>query len=185
MPKKELDIIRAINGHDKIRVSKDIYREIFRQGIKYELELIEAYREYVKRSEDAKTAMKEAIKDTVFENAKGIFEKVATTETTTAMNKGTLDAGETESFIAGYQFRAIMDERTTIYCRPRNNMLISKNDPVTLAANTPPLHYNCRSGLIPMTKREIALLGGENRLQLDRIKFATLETFNWATGKPD
>ena len=185
MDKAELDVLRKLNGNDKITVSRDIYGEIFRKGIKYEMELIEAYREFSKIKESANEAMKDAIKESVFDSAKPVFEKIATTETTAAMNKGSIDAGQTESRIGGYEFVAVMDNKTTEICRPRNGLILSKSDALLVAQNTPPLHYNCRSHLSALTFRAIALRGGESRLQSDREKFLDAPTFNWYTGKPD
>lgn len=45
-----------------------------------------------------------------------------------------------------------MDKNTTDICRARNGKFIPKADTELLIQNTPPLHVNCRSRLVPITK---------------------------------
>ena len=75
---------------------------------------------------------------------------------------------ETEGFVRGVRFSAILDERTSRMCRMRDGMTFRLEDP-RLVGNTPPLHPNCRSVLIPVTEfdrpewstpREVARLPG-------------------------
>lgn len=52
------------------------------------------------------------------------------------------------------QFLAILDDRTTDICRARNGKIM-RLDSEELAANTPPLHYWCRSVLSPITRYDL------------------------------
>lgn len=48
-------------------------------------------------------------------------------------------------------FTAILDERTTEWCQDANGNVIPVED-ITPWENAPPLHYNCRSTMIPIIK---------------------------------
>lgn len=72
---------------------------------------------------------------------------IARTETTRAFNVGNL--ANTVQYIEGYRFTAVLDDRTTEICQERHGMFIPAHNVDILALNTPPLHVNCRSYLIP------------------------------------
>jgi len=72
---------------------------------------------------------------------------IARTETTRAFNVG--DLANTVQYVEGYRFTAVLDDRTTDICQERHGMFIPAHDVDLLAMNTPPLHVNCRSYLIP------------------------------------
>ena len=79
-------------------------------------------------------------------------EAVARTESMRAYNMGALvGMRETEGFVQGVRFSAILDERTSRMCRMRDGMTFRLDDP-RLAGNSPPLHPNCRSVLVPVTE---------------------------------
>jgi SPP1 gp7 family putative phage head morphogenesis protein len=52
-------------------------------------------------------------------------------------------------YVEGVEFSAILDDRTSEICRRRNGLRMRLDDP-KLPDNTPPLHPNCRSVLIPI-----------------------------------
>lgn len=54
--------------------------------------------------------------------------------------------------IEAYQFSAILDDRTTDVCRELDGQIFDKGD--FLDRITPPLHFNCRSLLVPVTRFE-------------------------------
>ena len=54
--------------------------------------------------------------------------------------------------IEAYQFSAILDDRTTDVCRELDGQIFEKGD--FLNNITPPLHFNCRSLLVPVTRFE-------------------------------
>ena len=49
----------------------------------------------------------------------------------------------------GYRFDAVLDDRTSNICRSLHNLRMEKDDP-EVRQWSPPLHFNCRSTLIPV-----------------------------------
>lgn len=83
------------------------------------------------------------------------LEIIARTNSTTAFNQGRLETfRQAGDFVEHVQFLAILDSRTTDICESRNGKIFRLDDPA-LAANTPPLHYNCRSILSPVTQYDL------------------------------
>jgi hypothetical protein len=65
------------------------------------------------------------------------------------MNKGRLEFFESTGVVDGYQYSAILDDRTTPICEGLHGKKFKKGtQPI------PPLHFNCRSLLIPITMFE-------------------------------
>jgi SPP1 gp7 family putative phage head morphogenesis protein len=63
------------------------------------------------------------------------------------------ESPEVSGYVLGYQYSAILDPRTTEICR----WLDGKTYPITsekLELLTPPVHWNCRSILVPITVDE-------------------------------
>lgn len=81
--------------------------------------------------------------------AKHRLETIARTESTSAYTAGRLATFRKSEFVVAVQFSAIIDGRTTRICRKRDGLILKMDDD-RLAANTPPLHYNCRSTLVPV-----------------------------------
>ena len=101
-------------------------------------------------------------------------ENIARTEATTAFNQGRLASfRETGGFVAAVEFMAITDARTTPICTERDGLVLALDDPA-LAANTPPLHYMCRSVLSPVSEFELEDLGGAGYLAGQRRKLAKM-----------
>lgn len=84
------------------------------------------------------------------EFGKSRLENIARTETMAAYNQGRV-AMFREGGVAAVQFAAILDDRTTTICRARDGLIMELDDP-RLAGNTPPLHFQCRSVLVPITR---------------------------------
>lgn len=57
--------------------------------------------------------------------------------------------------IYAYRYAAVLDTRTTDYCRELDGRVFQSNDP-NYAMVTPPNHYGCRSIWVPVTKKEAA-----------------------------
>lgn len=57
-----------------------------------------------------------------------------------------------KEIIVAYQFSSILDDNTTDICRELDQKIFEINDGV--GRITPPLHFNCRSVLVPITKFE-------------------------------
>jgi SPP1 gp7 family putative phage head morphogenesis protein len=80
-------------------------------------------------------------------------ENIVRTETGKAYAMGSLQSIYENSEIVRYvQFRSIPDDRVTDMCMYRNGLIIPINEFAILGANTPPLHYQCRSRLVPYIK---------------------------------
>lgn len=94
------------------------------------------------------------------------LECIARTEAIRAYNLGNLYDSLQADEVAGYQFSAVLDSRTTEICERRNGLFFKKDD-IRLAWNTPPLHPNCRSVLIPIFMQE---LDGEEWQEDERIE---------------
>lgn len=53
-------------------------------------------------------------------------------------------------FIQAFQYSAVLDDRTTVFCEAYNGRIYRKNDPI-IGIIVPPNHFRCRSILIPVT----------------------------------
>lgn len=74
------------------------------------------------------------------------LERWARTKFTEVMNKGRLNFFNSTKVIAGYQYSAILDDRTTEICRGlHGKKFVAGTEPI------PPNHWNCRSILVPIT----------------------------------
>lgn len=95
---------------------------------------------------------------------------IARTEATTAFNQGRLAMfQQSGGYVVAVQFSAILDTRTTEMCRARHGLVLALED-AALAANTPPLHYSCRSYLLPISRYQLEKLGGGDFLAAERAK---------------
>jgi SPP1 gp7 family putative phage head morphogenesis protein len=82
------------------------------------------------------------------------LETILRTNVTDAYNQGRLAMmmdPETLPYLAAVKFSAILDTRTTEQCRLMHGKFFRRADP-ELRRAAPPLHFNCRSILIPITK---------------------------------
>ena len=71
------------------------------------------------------------------------LENIVRTETTTALNQGRLAVADAaEDYVVGFEFSAILDERTTEVCTHADGLLIRK-DSAAAVKLSPPLHYQC------------------------------------------
>ena len=77
------------------------------------------------------------------------LERFARTKFTDVMNRGRLAAFNDSGVVAAYQYSAILDDRTTEICAGLHGKIFSNGqEPI------PPMHFNCRSLLVPITKYE-------------------------------
>lgn len=81
--------------------------------------------------------------------SKTSLERFARTKTTEVFNKGRKAYFDSRPEVEAYQYSAILDDRTTDTCGELHGLTFLKAD-----APVPPLHFNCRSTLIPITKYE-------------------------------
>lgn len=83
------------------------------------------------------------------------LENIVRTETTWAYNQGRVAVGDAAGdYLLGYQFSAILDDRTTETCRKANGLIFRKEDPNAIKL-IPPLHWQCRSTLIYVTTDDV------------------------------
>lgn len=74
------------------------------------------------------------------------LERYARTKYTDVMNRARVEEFEKSGVVQGYQYSAILDGRTTAICQGLHGKKFkSGTEPI------PPLHFNCRSLLIPIT----------------------------------
>lgn len=77
--------------------------------------------------------------------------RTKTTEVYNAARKTYYETDEIASqIVEAYEFSAIMDDRTSDVCSELDGKIFEKGDFVDRI--TPPLHFNCRSLLVPVTK---------------------------------
>ena len=84
------------------------------------------------------------------------LETIIRTNSGAAMNMGRLNQmldPNLDGFVEAVQYSAILDDRTTEICEKLDGLVMKTNDPELSKAN-PPMHYNCRSMLIPITAEE-------------------------------
>lgn len=83
------------------------------------------------------------------EMAQTSIERYSRTKHTETMNQGRLAFFEESGIVAAYQFSAILDDVTSPICSGLNGKIFKAGEEAV-----PPLHFNCRSLLIPITKYE-------------------------------
>jgi SPP1 gp7 family putative phage head morphogenesis protein len=72
--------------------------------------------------------------------------RYARTKSTEVLNRARLDYFTNSNIVAGYQYSAILDGRTTIVCAGLHGKKFKAG-----SQPNPPLHFNCRSIILPIT----------------------------------
>ncbi len=173
------EVVRVLSNREGY--SGNIYSVFFGGGVSKDDErFFTSLRDSLERGLSEKEATKramEAIKETptTFE----VIRNVVRTETQRAMQAGIVDSTKTTGLIPAYLFDSVNDDRETPFCRSRHGLLILSDDNELLQQCTPPLHYQCRSSLIPLTRRAFESRGGLKQAQKDRIKLLNAPIFKW------
>lgn len=95
--------------------------------------------------------------------------RTRTTEVFNAGRKTFFDTDETaKDIIIGYQFSNVMDERTTAVCARLDGKVFDKEEAEYIAAITPPIHWGCRSSLVPVTRFEDVKFNAE--VPIEKLK---------------
>lgn len=144
LPEEFIDIIEAeafkIVGDYSIHVTNKMKNELV-QGIKNGV----GERELLGR-----------LKELGAEETDKWLKTVIRTKTTEMFNRGRKTYWETDEFakqiVEAYQFSAIMDDRTSEVCASLDGHVYDKGEFTNHIV--PPLHFNCRSLLVPITKFE-------------------------------
>lgn len=77
------------------------------------------------------------------------LERFARTKHTEVLNRGRMEFFNESGVVTGYQYSAILDDRTSAICSGLHGKKFKAGEePI------PPMHFNCRSVLIPITKYE-------------------------------
>jgi len=83
--------------------------------------------------------------------SKSRSETIAQTEVTRGYNLGRLHRyNDDPDFISGYRFSAILDKRTTPYCRDIDGKQIQRSE--MREERLPPFHFSCRTIIEPVTE---------------------------------
>jgi SPP1 gp7 family putative phage head morphogenesis protein len=110
-------------------------------------------------TQDARIAMQNAVKDgkplssvvSLLDtdgrtDSETSLDRYSRTKYTEVMNRGRTEEFEKSGVVQGYQYSAVMDDRTTDICAGLNGCTFKAGDePI------PPMHFNCRSLLVPIT----------------------------------
>ena len=72
------------------------------------------------------------------------------TETTRYYNATRRQIYDASPDVTHYLFVAVRDHATTEWCKTRHGLVYAKGDPL-LERETPPIHWNCRSEVLPLT----------------------------------
>lgn len=84
------------------------------------------------------------------EMAEGRNEMIVRTETTYFYNNARRQYYDQSNDVTHYLFIAIRDSATTKWCKTRQGLVYKKGEDVT-DIETPPIHWNCRSEMLPLT----------------------------------
>lgn len=113
---------------------------------------------YQRSSEDFREGKKVSQEEIVerVQDAMGIGPARATTivntETTRYYNDTRREFYDELDAVTHYLFVCIRDQRTTKWCKTRDKLVYEKESEY-LKKETPPVHWNCRSELLPLTKQ--------------------------------
>jgi SPP1 gp7 family putative phage head morphogenesis protein len=77
------------------------------------------------------------------------LERYSRTKSTEVFNRGRMEYFDSTGVVAAYQFAAILDDVTSEICGSLHGLTFPVGE-----APVPPLHFNCRSVLVPITKYE-------------------------------
>lgn len=96
------------------------------------------------------------IKDDVREASETWLQTVIRTKTTEIYNSARKTYWETDKLakelVSAYEYSAIIDDRTSDVCRELDGKIFEKGEFIDKV--TPPLHFSCRSILVPVTRFE-------------------------------
>jgi SPP1 gp7 family putative phage head morphogenesis protein len=77
------------------------------------------------------------------------LERYSRTKSTEVFNKARMEYFNSSGVVAAYQFAAVLDDRTSEICGELHGLTFPADE-----APIPPMHFNCRSVLVPIMKFE-------------------------------
>lgn len=113
---------------------------------------------------------KEQIRAKIQEAARTTYSRARTivdTETTRHYNHARREVYDQSPDVVAYLFLAIRDHATTRWCMTRSGLVYHRGDP-RLEKETPPIHWNCRSEILPLTRQNPKHLALIEDSSLDR-----------------
>lgn len=155
----------------KIQKQWDDYREVWEEYRKTKkvpkriAQIANRYKEaYVKKcqsiwsqaSEDfrkGEIVSKSEVVEKVREGARATYSRANTiveTETTRYYNEARRRVYDASEDVTHYLFLSVRDRATTAWCKSRTGLVYKKGDPL-LDSEQPPIHWNCRSEILPLT----------------------------------
>lgn len=140
---------KAVSGQDFLDV---IDKETFDFVGGYEYGILKRVKaELIAAIKDGKSlaAIEDILDRDLNEMSQVQIERYARTKHTEVLNTARVEFFQSTGVVAGYQYSAILDSVTSEICDALNGKKFEAGDePI------PPLHFNCRSLLIPITKYE-------------------------------
>lgn len=148
----------------ELRELYDYFRTNPRAAKRYRQQAEQIKRLYLKRVQElVKERSREFNKGAAVKRDELALEVKKKIATAWARTKTTLETESTRNYnnvrrgvydlspdVTHYLFVAIRDFATTKWCRSRDKLVYKKGDPL-LDKETPPIHWNCRSELLPLT----------------------------------
>lgn len=159
---------------DKILKDKKYFKQIMKRSAKMSKKLRDAYLKKIRKQyekivpllESGEISPREAKQEMLkaWQATKPRVETIFRTETTNYFAKSQTNFYKDDEDIIGFMFDSVRDTSRTEVCRSRHGIIYRPNTSL-LEKNTPALHYNCRSHLIPLanTKENRKLLSDPQR----------------------
>jgi SPP1 gp7 family putative phage head morphogenesis protein len=147
-----------LNAADKAYLRQIRDRSFFLTG-DIEQRILKDVHTYVMEGLDAGLSARTIINqidNALTEDRKKYATTIARTNASDAFNSGRMNffmSSDIRPLIEAYQYSAIIDNVTTLYCESHDGQVIYPNDP-TFGTMQPPNHFNCRSLLIPIMTGE-------------------------------
>lgn len=145
----QLDALQDKIGSHAIRILNGVSDDV-------ELKLREKVNDVIERNlttRDAKVELSKAFKSAGIDEDANAIEAVFRTQSSMAYNSGVVSINEENEYLRdiiwGYEFSAIDDQRITPVCHSCNGVRLPTSNPFW-NKYSPPLHWNCRSMLIPV-----------------------------------
>jgi SPP1 gp7 family putative phage head morphogenesis protein len=144
LPEEFIDIIEA----ESFNMVKDYASGVLKKA---QAIVAEGIKRGVSQAEIVKQVM--AANSSLAERHAVTMVRTKTTEVYNAARKTYWETDElAKDIVVAFQYSAIMDTRTTDICQSLDGKVFEKGEGIDRA--TPPLHFGCRSQLIPVTKFE-------------------------------